>query len=234
MIGANNFAINDAANTANHPINDSVLNDLRGLSHSKSTKQYPRGSVIFVEGEAPRGVYELCEGRAKISITSAEGRTLVLRVAHPGELLGINATLTGRPYRATVKTLDKCRIDFIGREQFLELLEKDKRAYAGVVRALSEKLSYVVEHTRLLFLSQSASEKFARLLLSWCEHGVLTPNGIRIDMRLTHEELAQMICSSRETVTRLLTDLKQQQILDAANNSIVIRNRKALEAMAKS
>ena len=222
------------ANTADRSICDSLLNDLKGLTQAKFTREYPRGSVIFAEGENVRGVYVLCQGRAKISIGSAEGRTLVLRVAEPGELLGINATVSGQPYRATVKTLDNCRIDFIPREQFLKLLDRDKRAYAGVVRALSEKLDYVIEQTRLLFLSQSASEKLARLLLSWCKDGALTAHGTELDICLTHEELAQMICSSRETVTRLLTDLKQQEILHIANNRIVIRNRKALQMMAKS
>lgn len=231
MTGANNLLVNQGTDNGNQPICDSVLSDLRALAEARSTKEYPRGSVLFVEGEMPRGVYVLCEGRVKISIASAEGRTLVLRVAHPGELLGINATLAGHPYRATVKTLDKCRIDFIPREQFLTLLETDKRAYLGVVHALSNKLSYVVEHTRLLFLSQSSTEKLARLLVNWCENGVRIPAGIRIDVRLTHEELAQMICSSRETVTRLLNNLKQRRILDIENNSIVIRNKKALEGL---
>jgi CRP/FNR family transcriptional regulator len=232
MTGANNLALREVANSTTYPVCESVLSELTDLVESKSTKEYARGSVIFSEDEKPRGLYVLCEGRVKISIASAEGRTLVLRVAHPGELLGINATLSGKPYRATVKTLDKCKLDFIPRDQFLQLLEKNKNAYADIAQALGEKLNYVVEHTRLLFLSQSAAEKLARLLLKWCDDGVRTPNGTRVDIRLTHEELAQMICSSRETVTRLLNDLKQKRILEVESNSIVIRNRKALEKIA--
>lgn len=176
----------------------------------------------------------LCEGRAKVSIASAEGKTLVLRIAQQGDLLGINATLTGQPYGTTVETLERCRIDFISREDLLKLLDRDKRACLGVAQALSRKLSGVVEHNRLLFLSQSAAEKLARLLVRWCdEHGKRTAQGIRINSGLTHEEMAQMICASRETVTRLLGEFKRQHIVSLVGSAIFVRNRKALESVAR-
>jgi CRP/FNR family transcriptional regulator len=176
-------------------------------------------------------VYILCEGRAKVSVASAEGKTLVLRIAEVGDLLGVNAVLMGKPAGATVETLERCRIDFVSREDFLKLLERDKRAYLGVAHALSEKLSGVMDHARLLLLSESAAEKLARLLVKWCDdHGKRTAHGIRINSDLTHEEIAQMICASRETVTRLLADFKRKQIVSLGDNAIFIRNRKALEA----
>lgn len=205
-----------------------------GLDNIKTAKYYARGSVLFVEGQMPRGVYLLCAGRAKVSIASSEGKTLILRIAQPGDFLGMNATLTGQPYGTTVETLERCRIDFIAREDLFKLLENDKRAYVGVAQALSRKLTSVFEHTRLLFLSQSAAEKLARLLVKWCdEHGKWTPQGVRIGFGLTHEELAQMICTSRETVTRVLSDLKRKHIVTLVDDGILVRNRKALEAVAR-
>ena len=213
---------------------DSPISEVRGLDNVKLSKYYRRGSVLFVEGQRPRGVYVLCKGRAKVSIASSEGKTLVLRIAQPGELLGMNATLTGQPYGATVQTLERCRIDFISREDLLKLLDRDKRAYLSVAHALSRKLSSVVAHTRLLFLSQSASEKLARLLVKWCdEDGKRSAQGIRINSGLTHEEMAQMICASRETVTRLLGEFKRKQIVSLVGNAIFVRNRKALESVAR-
>lgn len=215
-----------------HPC-DSLLSELRGLDDLRVSKFYPRGSVLFMEGQRPRGIYVLCEGRAKVSIASAGGKTLVLGIAQPGELLGMNATLTGEPYAATVETLARCRIDFVSRERLLKLLDRDKRGYLSVAQSLSRKLSGLVEHTRLLLLSQSASEKLARLLITWCEeHGKRTPQGIRIKPGLTHEEIAQMICASRETVTRALNMLKRKHIVRAENGDLLIRNRAALTALA--
>ena len=213
---------------------DSPISEIRGLKNVKVSKYHPRGSVLFVEGQPPRGVYVLCEGRAKVSIASAEGKTLVLRIAQPGDLLGMNGTFTGQPYGATAETLERCRIDFISRKDLLRVLDRDKKAYLGVAQSLSRKLSGVVEHTRLLFLSQSASEKLARLLVRWCDElGRRTPQGIRITSGLTHEEMAQMICASRETVTRVLGEFKRKHIVSLVGNAIFVRNRKALESVAR-
>jgi CRP/FNR family transcriptional regulator len=180
-------------------------------------------------------VYVLCEGRAKVSVASAEGKTLVLRIAEVGDLLGMNAVLMGKPAGATVETLERCRIDFIPKDAFLKSLERDAKGYLFVARALSEKLSGVMEHARLLLLSDTASQKLAKLLVRWCDgQGQRSPDGIRIDHGYTHAELAQLICTSRETVTRLLGDFQRMQILSPTSQGIVVRNRKTLEAMTRS
>lgn len=234
MVDKRDIEHEEAANGFAQGPCESPISEVRGLDLVRVGKYYPRASLVFVEGQPPRGVYVLCEGRAKVSISSAGGKTLVLRIAHPGDLLGINSTLTGNPYGTTVETLVRSRIDFIAREDLLKLLDRDKKACLGVAQVLSRKLSGVVDHTRMLFLSHSASEKLARLLVKWCdENGKRTANGIRLNLGLTHEEMAQMICASRETVTRLLADLKRKQIVSLADNAIFIRNRKALELAAR-
>ena len=233
MLSAMDVEDNEGSNEFAEIPCESPVSEVGWLNNLKLSRYYPRGSVLFVEGQRPRGVYVLCQGRAKVSIASAQGKTLVLRIARPGELLGMNATLTGQPLGATVETLERCRIDFIPREDFLKLLDRDGRAWLGVAQALSRKLSSLVEHSRLLFLSQSASEKLARLLVRWCdEHGKRTAQGIRIDSSLTHEEMAQMICTSRETVTRVLGEFKRKDIVSLADKAIFVRNRKALESLA--
>ena len=233
MLSAQNLEHEAGANRLADGPCDSPISKVRGLDNVKVGKYYPRGSVLFVEGQPPRGVYVLCDGRAKVSIASAEGKTLVLRIAQPGDLLGMNATLTGQSYGATVETLERCRIDFISRADLLKLLDRDKKAFLGVAQSLSSKLTRLVEHTRLLFLSQSAAEKLARLLVRWCnELGKRTPQGIRITSGLTHEEIGQMICASRETVTRVLSEFRRKHIVNLVGNSIFVRNRKALESLA--
>lgn len=210
----------------------SVLSEIKGLENVKQTRSYPRSSVLFAEGQTPGGVYVICEGKAKVSITSPQGRTLVIRVAQPGDVLGMNATLTGQPYMATVETFDRCRIDFISRADLLKLLEQDSKNYLRITESLSRQLSSLVDHTRLLFLSQTASEKVARLLLKWCDdYGKHTAQGIRIRSGLTHDEMAQMISTSRETVTRELSMLKRERILRADNGDLLVVNRPALMAL---
>ena len=212
----------------------SFLKDVRELESIKTRSIYPRGAVLFAEGQRPLGVYILREGRAKVSVTSSAGKTLVLRIADAGDLLGVNAVLAGKPAGATVETLEQCRIDFISAETFLMLLERDKNVYLDVARALSRKLTGVMDHARLLLLADSAAEKLAGLLMKWCdENGKSTPQGIRIAAGLTHAEIAEMICTSRETVTRLLGEFKRKQIVSLMDSAIFIRNRKALESATR-
>ena len=214
---------------------DSPISQVRGLDDLKVSKYYPLGSVLFVEGQRTRGVYLLCEGRAKVSISSAEGKILLLRIARAGDLLGVNSVLKSLPYEATVETLERCRIDFVSRADFIRLLDKSKTASMAVSQALGSELSDVVERARSLLLSQSASEKLARLLLKWCDDlGKPTPQGIRLNHGLTQEEIAQMICTSRETVSRLLTGLRRKQIVRLNGTGISVRNRAALELVART
>lgn len=210
------------------------LNQLRGLENLKLSKWYPNGSVLFREGQQPYGIFILREGRVKISITSVEGKTLVLGIAESGELLGLSAVLGKRPYDATVETLSRCRIDFVSRKDLMLLLERDCQACLSVAQALGRKLSGVIDHARLLLLSHSAAEKLARLLIRWSDDvGKRTPHGTRIESSLTHEEIAQTISTSRETVSRLLGEFRRQHMIVMASDAIFIRDRKGLEAVAR-
>jgi len=212
---------------------DSVISELRGLVSFKVTRNYPRGAILFADGQRSHGLHVLCEGRAKVSIASEDGKTLLLRIAQPGELLGLNAVLTGKNYSTTVETIEPARVDFIARADLMRLLERDRQFSVNLAQALSHEMGSLVEHARLLLLSQSAPHKLARLLLRWCEdHGKRTANGTRIDAGLTHEEIGQLICSSRETVTRAFAEFKRKHLISLAGSSIFI-NRKALEGMVR-
>src|SRR5215475_9519388 len=88
---------------------------LEELDKVKYASAYPQGAVLFVEGQAPRGVYMICSGRVKLSATSRDGKTLILRIADPGEVLGLHATVSGKPYELTAEALQPCQLDFMRR-----------------------------------------------------------------------------------------------------------------------
>ena len=192
-----------------------------------------KGSVLLVEGNVARGVYVLCSGRAKLSITSAEGKTSIVRIARPGDMLGIHATLTGHPYEATAETLASCRVDFILRTDLLFLINRQKSCGLGLALAISNEFTEFVENARDLLLSTSAAERLARLLLRLEDQfGERTATGIRLQTLLTQEEIAQMIGTSRETVTRVLSGFRRKQMVSFVDNAIFVRDRKSLEAVA--
>ena len=196
----------------------------------KLTSIHPRGGVLFAEGQAADGVYFLRSGRAKVSISSAEGKKIILRVEQAGALLGMTSVLEDVPHNVTVESLERCQVDFVSRSDFMKLLDGSEPAIAGLVYTLANELSDMVERVRSLLLSQSAAEKLGRLLIKWCdEQGDGKNEEVRVNPGLTQEEIAQMICASRETVSRLFADLKRKAIVSTAENAIFVHDRNALE-----
>ena len=206
---------------------------LQAFENIKYAAAYHPGAVLFVEGQIPRGIFVLCKGSVKLSINSPNGRTVIVKLAEPGEVLGLSATISGKPYEVTAETLDPCQVNFVKREDFLHFLKDDVEACFKVAQQLSEKYHNACKEAGNLGLTHSAAEKLAKLLLEWSgkngESGKFEP---RVKLRLTHEEIAQMIGTSRETVTRLFAELRKRQILHAKGSTLVIRNTAALRDIA--
>jgi len=208
---------------------------LQAFEAIKYATAYPKGAVLFVEGQAPRGLFVLCKGRVKLSICATDGKTLIVKIAEPGEVLGLSATVSGKPYELTAETIDPCQVNFVKRDDFLRFLKDDVEACFKVAEQLSEKYHNACREAGSLGLSHSAAEKLAKLLLEWSvKNGEAAKAEPRVKLRLTHEEIAQMIGTSRETVTRLFAELKKRQILQAKGSTMVIRNCAALREIANN
>jgi CRP/FNR family cyclic AMP-dependent transcriptional regulator len=85
------------------------------LAAITSAAAYPKGATLFVEGQSPRGVFILCSGKVKLSTSSADGRSLILRISESGEVLGLPATVTGKPYELTADVIEPTQANFISR-----------------------------------------------------------------------------------------------------------------------
>jgi len=205
---------------------------LKSLEAVKYTSSYPANAVLFVQGQVPRGVYLLCKGRAKLTMTSAEGKSVILRIVEPGELMGVNAAFSEKPYELTAETLEPCQMNFIPRDAFMQLVRKHNEVSVNVNEQLSSAYSAACLQIRSLGLSRTASEKVAGFLLEWASKGKETSQGVRVNLPLTHEEIAQILGVSRETVTRALTELKSKSFITMKGPTVVIRNKSGLEALA--
>lgn len=207
---------------------------MKALDRIKHTSSYPGGALIFMEGETPRGVYILCQGRAKVLTTNSEGRTLILKIAQPGEILGLNSVLAGRPQEFTVETWQPSQLAFISREDFLAFIRVYGDACLRVAQHLGRDCHTAYDFIRSIGLSDSASEKLARFLLEWAGDGQERDGVVRVKLALTHEEMAQLISCSRETVSRTISDFRKKGLLELNGSTMVIRNKRALEALANS
>lgn len=192
---------------------------------------YPRHALLFSEGQPARGIYVVCQGKVKLTVTSAEGKTIILKLAKPGEVLGLNATMLDKPYEVTAETAEPAQLGFVKREAFLRFIADNGSACLRAAEQLSEQCQTAYEQIRSLGLSQSAPEKFARLLLEWARAGTAGPQGVRVRLTLTQEEIGQLLGSSRETVTRLFADFRRRGLLERKGSILWIRKPEQLERL---
>jgi CRP/FNR family transcriptional regulator, cyclic AMP receptor protein len=204
------------------------------LAAITSVAAYPKGATLFVEGQTPRGVFILCSGRVKLSTSSADGKTLILRISEPGEVLGLPATVTGKPYELTADVIEPTQANFVAREDFLLFLREHGEAALRVAQQLGEIYHGAISEMRSIGLSHSVGEKLARFLLDLSANQDPGKGDVRLTLTLTHEEIAQMIGSSRETVTRLFGDFKKKQLLQVKGSTLIIKNRAGLEDLLAS
>ena len=203
-----------------------LLQAIHSANTSNLSLVHPRGKILFAEGEPARGIFILRTGRATASISSSEGRLVTLRIAQAGDVLGLNAILRNASYNTTVKTIESCRTEFIARKELVELMGKHQPAAQAIAQLLSREVAELTECARLLLLPQTANARLAKLLLDWSEHTS------QITKIFTHEDIAHMICASRETVTRSLATLNKRRIIRVTSDSILISDRPALQKIA--
>jgi len=203
---------------------------LKSLDHASHHSTMPAGAILFVEGQISRGIFILCSGRVKLSTASREGKVLILKTVEAGEVIGLSAAISGASYEMTAETAIPCQLNFIGRKDLLEMLHGHSEVGVHAAESLSADFQSAYRDIRDLVMARSSEGKLARLLLS-CSPGQ-TEVEFHLRPVMTHEEMAQRIGSSRETVTRLLTELKRKQMIRLDGATLVIRNRNALEALA--
>lgn len=204
---------------------------IEAMNSIKFSAAYPKGALLFVEGEQPRGVYILCSGKVKLTTSSTEGRTLIVKIATHGEILGASAAILGRPYEVSAETLEASQVSFIRREDFLRFLSAYSEACMHTAQQLSEKYESAQREIRSLGLAHTTSEKLAKLILDWSVDGEPTPQGTRMQVLLTHEEIAQMIGTTRETVTRLLSDFKRKKLISVKGSSLFVLAKEQMREM---
>ena len=205
---------------------------LKALDEVSFVSTYPSEALLFVEGQQQRGVYIVCQGQAKLTVVSQDGRTLIIKIAGPGEVLGLGACMSGRAHETTVETLTPCEVNFIKTEDFRRLLRSDPDLCMHAALQLSLQYNNACRELRWVGLSRSADWRVASLLLVWAEERG-TPGPVPgFKMVLTHEELAQMVGTTRETVTRVIARFRKQGLIQVKGATILLSNIAGLRDIA--
>ncbi len=198
---------------------------LREFNNSKNTRIYKPGQVIFHEEHRPHGVYCVEKGKIKLTKYTPDGKTYIARIAKAGDLLGYRAFLTHEPYSATAEVIEEATVCFIEREIFMQALQRHPGFSLQLLEQLGSDLREAENRARDLAY-KSVPERLAELLLAMRESfGEPLPDGaVRLDIRLTREELASMLGTTVETTVRNLTRFKQKNLIGFDKKDIILKD----------
>ncbi len=199
-----------------------------------TSASFPRGATLFHEGDRGANVYVLCSGQVKLTCVSPSGKSMILKIAAPGDLVGLSAVVADLPYEVTAESIEPIEVRCIARQAFLGFLEQVGEAGLHATRSLESEYRSAFVEARLLSLSRSASGRLAHVLLNWAEKASFGKSDLRFNMTLTHEELGSMANLSRETVTRLLGRFQKDKLLSVRGATMVILAPERLRELAEA
>ena len=190
----------------------------------------PAGGILFSEGHPARNVSILCAGQVKLTASSREGKTLLVRLAKPGDVLGLSAAMSGTPYEITAQAVGPVQLKSFQRKDFLHFIERHIEGSMHASQMLNREYRDALNDAMRLALTSSISGRVARLFLEMAS-GRNEPQP-SFTLALTHEELAAMLGTTRESVSRVLSEFKRRKIIAIKGISMTILRKDALDLLA--
>lgn len=204
--------------------------DRHAFESIKVTRSYPKRTTLFAEGQPAKGVYMLCQGKVKLSTCSPDGKMIILEIAEPGDILGLSAALNRADHETTAEVLEMCQVNYVRTSDLLQFLQTNPQACMNAARQLSRNYQTAYSQICSLGLSDSVAEKLAKLFLDWSRRGIDEGDKVHIKNFFTHEEMAEMIGASRETVTRALKYFRENGLITLSGSELVILDKSLLKA----
>ncbi|MFQ6044934.1 MAG: Crp/Fnr family transcriptional regulator [Gemmatimonadales bacterium] len=201
--------------------------ELREIGAAAREKSYPKNSVILFEDDPGDALYVVLKGQVKVVLIGEDGREVILSILKQGDFFGEMALIDDQPRSAHVIAMEDSDLLVLHRDEFRKCLEETPRIALGLLQALSRRLRRADDKIGGLVLLD-VNGRVARLLLELADEH----DGVQIPRKVTHHTIAQMIGSSRETVSRTIRDLGERGLIEVSRKTIVIRERAALEALA--
>ena len=203
---------------------------LAELDTMRQTSVYPKGAILFVEGQTADGLFVLCSGKVKLTASYPQGRSIILRVAAPGEVLGLSAALSAANHDASAEVLESAQVNFLPRTTFMGFVERNGEVAVRIAQHLGAELRRAHHQVVRIALAPSARAKLAGWLLDWAgREAQPTKKGTRFQLPLTRQEIGELIGSSRETVSRILADFNRKGLVHVNGSSITVENPSGLE-----
>ncbi len=205
---------------------------LQSFNAIKIANTYPKGASLFVEGQPSEGVFILCRGRAKLTAHSPNGKALILSIAEPGEILGLSAAVSNFAHDTTAVAIEPCQVNFISSANFNRFLYQNADAGMNAIQQLSRQYKTAHAQIRSIGLSTCVADKLIKLFADWSKKAVSNNGSVHVKVTFSHEEIAEMIGTTRETVTRTLRDLRERGLIEFKGSDLYIKDRHKLELAA--
>jgi CRP/FNR family cyclic AMP-dependent transcriptional regulator len=202
------------------------------LAKASSSLGFDADEIVYSEGDPATGMYVVLSGKVKLSVSSSDGKSLILRILLPGDVFSLSSVFVNKPQETSAETLERSTISFVKRADLLRLMNTHGDLALRLARELSLEYASLCEEMSTLGLQRSAMSRLAKLIVGWAEGMVAEKGQVQIDCPHTHEVIAQMIGTSRETVTRLLHQLRHQKVATIKDEILTITNYSALSALA--
>jgi CRP/FNR family transcriptional regulator len=207
------------------------LSSLNGHAPHGLVRQFGPGALLFLEGDECSGVFVLRSGRVKLSVSQPGGKSVIVGIAEPGDIVGLAAVVDGSPYEATAEAIETCNTEFVRRDEVLSALTAEAGLAQYAVRQLSRGYLQMCETVVSLSASDPVIVRLARLVVSWMPRG----NGhhpVKLDNHFTHQQIAEMIGTTRETVTRSLSEMRDRGLVTLKNGELAVHDNERLRFLA--
>ena len=203
--------------------------DLESLIAAANRRKYPKDGVIFFENDVGDALFMIVSGRVKVTILSDDGREIILAMLSDANFFGEMSLLDNEPRSATAIALQETEMVVLHQRDFLAIVEKRPRVLINLLSVLSSRLRKANQQIGNLAL-HDVYGRVARILLEMAsEDGTRQADGRVTFRRPTHQEIANMIGATRETVSRMISDLHRQGYIEIAGKNVIIQDALAKE-----
>jgi len=206
---------------------------LADLELATSTISLPPQAPLFTQGEDARCLYLICGGYLKLTVGRAQDRQMIVRVAGPGSMLGLYAVLSHGVYEVSAETLTNTQLRPVERERFLGFLRSHKEAQMRSVQCICQEYRFALQDACRIALAETVAARLGRLLLELA-HQIgeqLNDGCFRFPLLLTHEEMASMTCTTRETVTRTLGQFRKDGWISIEDSLVTLLHPDQLQSL---
>lgn len=208
------------------------FDELEEVSEAKTPVFFKKRQVIFNEGNTVRGLYCIHKGKVKLHKWDLEGKEQIVRLAKENQVLGYRALFSGEAYNTTATALEDCEMCFIPKSTIMELMSKEPKMAGQALKILTSDLKDAEERT-VNMAHKHVRERIADTLLMLEDHYGLLADGQTIDSSLTRREIGGIAGTTTETAIRVISDFRQEGVIDLNGKKIRVLDHKKLERISE-